>query len=297
MSKKKHYKMSDPGRAYEECVQMYRNKYFNLFRANFKWKGLDYRQEEYVMRQFYGKGTVAAFVIKGADELGFAPWAMQSWDMYDLPETVNLINVHGSPLIPSRTMTVDKDVCIGYIQRNKKPMSMIIDWYIDRIAQVEMVISTNLNLHKMPFLIPVDEDQAKVQDIVDKIMNNELCIFVEGADPALFKAVATGAEYIIDKLHEYKVGLENELKTYLGVDNAGAIEKREQLQLDEVNAGNDEINDNASNFLDCLEEWCDNIRETLGKELSVEPTSKPVEMAGEMHEGDKTGPKGGDDDE
>lgn len=297
MSKKKYYKSMNPGCTYDECVQAYRNKYFNLYRANFKWTGLDYRQEEYIMRQFYGKGTVAAFKIKNIDELGFAPWAMNTWDMYGLPETVNLVNVYGSPLIPSKIMTVDKDVCLGYIQRNKKPLSLIVDWYIERIAQVEMVINTNLQLHKMPFLIPVDEDQAKIQDVVDKILSNELCIFVEGADPSLFKAVATGADYIIDKLHEYKVGLENELKTFLGVDNQGAVEKREQLQLDEVNAGNDEINDYANNFLDCLKEWCDNIKETLGITISVEPTSKPVEMSGEVHDGDKPGPDGGEDNE
>lgn len=217
--------------------------------------------------------------------------------MYDLPETVVLTNVHGSPLIPSKVMTVDKDVVLGYIQRNKKPLSMIVEWYIERIAQVEMVINTNLQLHKLPFLIPVEEDKAKIEDAVDRILNNELVLFVEGVEPNLFKAVATEAPYIIDKLHEYKVGLENELKTYLGVDNQGAVEKREQLQLDEVNAGNDEINDYANNFLDCLNEFCDGIQETLGITISVEPTSKPVEMSGEVHDGEQPGPDGGEEDE
>lgn len=78
MSKKRYSRYRDPNADYEKCVQMYRNKYYNLFRANFKWTGLDYRQEDYIMRQLYGKGTVAAFKIKGIDELGFAPWAMQS---------------------------------------------------------------------------------------------------------------------------------------------------------------------------------------------------------------------------
>lgn len=299
MSKKRfrRYRI-DPAAMYADTVQRYREKYFNLYRAGFKWTGLDYRQEDYIMRQFYGKGTVAAFVIKGADELGFAPWAMQSWDMYDLPETVNLINVHGSPLIPARTMTVDKDVCIGYIQRNKRPLSLMVDWYVDRIAQVEAVINTNLQVHKMPFIIPVDDGDADVaSDIMDRILNNELCIFAEGVDASAFQAIATAAPYIIDKLHEYKVGLENELKTFLGIDNQGAVEKREQLNLDETNANNAEINDSGNAFLDCLKEWCENIGETLGKELSVESTRQPVEAIGEYHEGEQPGPKGGEDDE
>lgn len=138
MAKKSYFKgMLDPTIEYGKIVNMYRNKYYNLYRANFKWTGLDYRQEEYIMKEFYGKGTVAAFKIKNIDELGFAPWTMNTWDMYGLPETVTLLNVYGSPLIPSKPMTVDKNVCLGYIQRNKKPLSMIADWYIERIAQVE----------------------------------------------------------------------------------------------------------------------------------------------------------------
>lgn len=296
MSQKKYYrKRQDVSRDFDDCVNIYRNRYFNAFRRQIKVNGLDYRQEEYVMKKFYGSGTVAAFKIKGIDELGFTQWAMQSWDMYDQPETVTLVNVHGSPLIPSRVMTVDKDVCLGYIQRNKKPISLIVDWYIKRIAQVEMVINTNLHLHKMPFLIPVAEDQAKVEDTIDRILNNELVITVEDMDPNMFKAVITGAPYIIDKLHEYKVGLENELKTYLGIDNQGAVEKREQLNLDETNANNADINDGIEGFLDCLNEWADNIREVLGVDISFERASEPVVAIGEVHEGEQPGPKGDDD--
>ena len=296
MAKKKYFRRKDDASAeFAKCVTIYRNRYYNAFRRQFKINGLDYRQQDYIMKKFYGSGTVAAFKIKGIDELGFAPWSMVTWDMYDLPETVNLMNEHGSPLIPYTVQKVDKDVCLGYIQRNKKPISMIVDWYIDRIAQVEMTINTNLNLHKMPFLIPIDENEDKILDIVQRILNDELVIFAEGIDPALFKAVSTAAPYIIDKLHEYKVGLENELKTYLGIDNQGAVEKREQLNLDETNANNNDINDGIEGFLDCLNEFADNIKETFGIEISFERTSKPIDAIGEYHEGEKPGPDGGED--
>ena len=278
---------------YQKAINAYRNKYYNLYRANFKWTGINYRQEDYIMRKFWGLGTVSAFRIGGIDELGFAPWTLEEWDMYDMPERVLLVNEHGSPLIPNTVQTVDKDVVLGYAQKNKKPLKAMVDWYIERIVQVEMVINTNLNLHKMPFLIPVEDDQAKIEDAVARILNNELVLFVQGADPSVFKAVATGAPYIIDKLHEYKVGLENELKTYLGIDNQGAIEKREQLQLDEINAGNDEINDHAHSILDSMKEFCERIKEVFGAIINVEPTSEPVNSIGEVHMGAKPGPKEG----
>lgn len=260
---------------YNELVNTYRAKYYNIYRASYKWKGIDYRQEDYIMRKLYKDGTVSAFDIKGVD-IGFAPWTMQTHDMYGLPETIMLINEYGSPLIPSTPQVVDKEVCLGYIQRNKKPLGMIIDSYIKRICQVEMVIYCNLTIHKMPFLISVEEDTMKLQDIMSQLLNNEPVIFVEGISSDVIKAVNTGAPYIIDKLHEYKVGLENELKTYLGIDNQGAVEKREQLQLDEINAINDEINDNDRNFITCLKEWCKNIKDVLGYDIDVEGTSDIV---------------------
>ena len=279
--------------SYNDYVHIFENKYFNLFRANYKWTGLNYRQEDYIMRKFWGLGTVFAFNIKPINELGFAPWTLETWDMYHLPETVNLINEMGSPLIPVNSQIVDKDGCIGYIQRNKKPLWTFVKWYCERIAQVEMVINTNLQLHKMPYLIPTEENADKIEDITRRILNNELVICSEGVDPTIFKAVSTQVPYIIDKLHEYKVGLENELKTFLGVDNQGPVEKREQLQLDEINAGNDEINDYGNQYLDCLKEFCINIKEVLGHDISVEPTSRPVDSIGEVHSGEKPGPEEG----
>lgn len=229
---------------------------------------------------------------------------MNTHDMYNSPETVSLINEYSSPIIPSKPLTVDKDVVLGWITRSRTNSSGLIhsiskdvDYYVDRIAQVEMVINTNLQLSKVPFLIPVDDDKAKVQDIVDKILNNELVIFAEGVDPSIFKAVGTGAPYIIDKLHEYKVGLENELKTLLGIDNQGAVEKREQLNLDETNANNNEINDAIDGMIDCLTEFTDRVKETFGVEIKFERTSDPIDAMGENHEGDQPGPKGDSEDD
>lgn len=280
--KKKFYRRRrNPIGAYNEFVKILENKYFNLFRAGYKWDGLDYRQEDYIMRKFWQLGTVFAFNIRPLGALGFAPWTLQTWDMYHLPETVVLINETASPLIPAIPQIVDKDGCIGYLQRNKQPLYKFVNWYCERIAQAEMVINTNLQLHKMPFLIPSDENSDKLDDIIDRIINNELVVYAEGIDPSIFKAVSTSAPYLIDKLREYEESLENELKTYLGIDNSGMQAKKVYQQMDEVNAGNDEINDNARQFLDCLQEWCENVNKTLGHDIWVTATSSPVVAIGE----------------
>ena len=240
------------------------------------------------MKELWAKGTVAAFKIKNIDELGFAPWARITWDMYGLPETVSLINTYGSPLVPMDPQIVDKDVVLGYLQSNKKPLSEIVEWYVERIAQAEMVINTNLQLQKMPFLIPVEDEQEakKVQDIIDRILDNEIVITATGIDPTIFKAVQTQTNYIIDKLVNY-----NELKTIMGVDNKGQ-EKIEQLQLSEVNANNAEINSFDNDYDTCLNRFCKQMGEVLGKTVSVKTKRAEVEADGQYHQdGEQPGPK------
>ena len=286
----------DSNLVYNQTVNMLRNKYYALYRSNFKWTGINYRQEDFIMRKFWSEGTVCAFNIPVADELGFCSWARNTIDMYGETETVTLVNQYGSPLIPNTIQTVDKDVVIGWIQSNRKPMKMIVDWYIERIAQVDMVINTNLNLHKMPYLIPLDKSDKdaknQVKDAIDRILNNELVLFVEGVDPTLFKAVATEAPYIIDKLANYRKDLENDLKTYMGVNNPG-VTKIEQLQLSEVNANNEEVNSHDNDFKECLNQFCERIQEVLGKSISVETVREPaVEDGVEKTYEEAPGPKG-----
>lgn len=278
---------------FAQTKHILRNKFYNLYRANVEWEGLDYRQEEYIMKEFWAKGTVAAFNIENADELGFAPWARITWDMYGLPETVTLTNTYGSPLVPTSNQIVDKQVVIGYLQSNQKPLAEVVEWYVERIAQAEMVINTNLQLHKMPFVIPVDDDKmkAKIEDVVDRILNGEIVISVTGIDPAIFKAVSTQAPYIIDKLVNYKRGLENDLKTIMGIDNKGD-EKIEQLQLSEVNANNAEINTHDSDYQTNLDKFCERIKTVLGKDVKATIKQEAVVADGEYHEdGIKPGPK------
>lgn len=285
--------MTDPREEYDRIVHMLNNKYYNIYRSNFRTKGLSYREEQFVMNKFWGVGTIAAWDIKHAETLGFANWMRHSWDMYGEPEQIRLINEFGSPLVPTGVLTVDKDVVIGYIQSNRKPLSMIVNWYVERIAQVEMIINTNLQLQKMPFIIPVaDEDEAKkMKDVVQRILNNELVLFVDGIEPSLFKSVATNVPYVIDKLQNYKKDLENDLLTFIGVNNSGS-NKVEQLQLAEVNSNNEEINLSDDDFDRNLKEFCKRVKEVLGRDILIEVRGSDAEADGvEKEYAEKTGPK------
>ena len=185
MSKKFYFKNRSPKMIEDKIRYVYLNKYYNLYMNSIEWEGLTAEERDYVMRRFWAEGTCAAFKISGTDAwdgsggiVGFAPWATQTWNMYDFPETVILINQRGVPFIPSTVQVVNKDVALGWFQRNHKPVREIIEYYIDRMVQVDMVINTNLELQKMPYLIGVTpEDKERIKDVIDRILNNELVVF------------------------------------------------------------------------------------------------------------------------
>ena len=95
------------------------NKYYNIWMAKFKWSGLDEeiaeQQENFIMRKAWSDGLIAAFPIANTNTMGFTTWAPYTFNMYDIPSEVNLINLRGvsSRIIPNTPQVVGKDVVIG----------------------------------------------------------------------------------------------------------------------------------------------------------------------------------------
>lgn len=237
--------------------QVLDNKYFNLWMSKYE-SDLDPQVFHYLFKEFYNMGTAGGFVIKHTDELGIAPYTPKSYTMYGYPEKIKFTNIRNSPLVPKNIRIVNKDAVIGWCQSNHKSIKFIVDKYIDRILDVEMVINTQLETHKLPFLVGISpEDKQRAEDIVSKIMNNEPVVFMDLNDLNLVKTLVNGNPYIIDKLVAHKQTIEGELLTFLGLDNAVS----QKVNLDITNANNslinafkDDIDYNIQNFVnDCAE--------------------------------------------
>lgn len=294
--KNKNFIVSSVEEQRTKIKRMYDNKYYNLFMHHFKWNGLEFEQSDYIMKQFWALGTVAAFKIKHTDELGFCPYTVQKWNYNDFPEQVMLVNKWNVPFIPYTPQTVNEDVVIGWIQANHQGIRMIVDSYVSRMVAVDMVINTNLFAHKMPVLIGITpEDIKKAQDVIMRIENDEPSIFMDAGKINSLKALVNGSPYIIDKLYSYRTSLENELLTYLGMDNASFEANKERSLVDEVNANNAVINANQECMLWNLEKFAERINEVFGTNISVEPTVKPVESVYDKN--NETTSEGGDDNE
>lgn len=269
---------------FDRIKNIYVNRYFNLFMKYFEFEGLDDNQEDYLMRKFWDTGTIAAFSIKHTDDIGLTQYSTQKWNMYDLPDTVLLINKWNVPFMPNTPQVVDKDVVIGWINANHKALKDVVISYAERMAQVDMVINTNLQIHKMPFLVAVDPTNVdKVKDILARILDNQIAVFTDIDDINLLQTYSTDAPYIIDKLYAYKQQLESELMTIMGLDNMVSDPTKYQLTVDQENSNNSMINASRETMLDCIKKFCDKVGEVLGKQISVKCR---LEEAQSVHQSD-----------
>ena len=284
------------------AYQFYIQKYYNLFMGAYKFNGITMQQQDYILKKLWAEGKIASFIVAGTKlaegevptnvnqypngMIAFCPFAPFLFDIYDFPIQVNLVNVRGAKFIPTTPQVVNKDVVIGYAQKSKKPVLSIVEYFIQKIVDVDMTIRVQLKSHKVPFLIATTpENESKMKALWDKINADDEVLYMSPSEIESIKSVLqTGNAYIIDKLYSYRQALENELLTYLGIDNMGIMEKKEHLINSEVNSNNDLINDHSDNFLSCLKDWCDRIKKYLGYEISVEATSSPVSAEKETKE-------------
>ena len=82
------------------------------------------------------------------------------------------------------------------------------------------------------------------------------------------------------KITEDQKGVENDIKTLLGVDNQGGYLNREQQNLDTTNSNNDEINDMSNGPFKELQKHLDRANKILGLNIHVKQTSQPVTQIG-----------------
>lgn len=267
-----------------QVAQNLKNKYYNVWMSKFNWSGLDEeikeQEQNYIMRHFWSEGTVALRNIKGVNLIAMCPWNTETYNYLDFPEKIILVNKRGvsRTIIPSTPQVVNKDVALLYCLPNHKSIASVVYYYIDRMIQVEIVINNNLKLQNIPFIVGVtEEDKHQFDDIIEKILNNELVVFTSVNDIKKLQTLATNAPYIVDKLKAYLVSLENELLTVLGIDNSGAQAKQAQLTVDEVNASNDIINDYGLAIEDEIKAWLERANAVLGRNISIEAKIKPVD--------------------
>ena len=287
MSKKTYVNsMVDPVEFRQRTKAVLIMKYFNLFMNKYKFVGENITDEMsyYILKKLWHLGSIACFkVVDGSNTDGinkyengvvaFCPFAVNQYNIYDYPVFVNLLNTRGVNFIPARKMVVDKDVVIGWAQRNHKGIYSIVEWYIDKIVDVEMTLRNQLASHKFAWVFKTSpENETAMRKLAENLMGDVPVVygsFIDENGLTNTDTFQSSNNYIIDKLYMYKSKLENELLTFLGVNNTGDTEKKEHLIGDEVNANNEETEFYGDVVFDNLKEFCGRVNDVLGYNLDV----------------------------
>lgn len=250
--------------SFNSVLTFLRNKYYNIILNKIGISNVDYQQRDYILKNFWEVGTLAAFKLKGTEGSKDAPnglmvfcgYAPVMYNTYDYPIQCTLINKRGVKFIPTGLQKIDEDVVIGFCNRNKKSIRFIVDYYAKQIAFIKSVIQTQLLAMKMPFLLATTpENKEKMEALWNSILSDETCLFLDPIDLEAIKVLITSTNFNIDKLKALCDDIENELKETLGLDNLGVHEKKEHLINSEIEANNEITDDSSNIMIDCLNEF------------------------------------------
>lgn len=247
------------------------DKYFEIFMNSGKFTELEDEQTYFANYMFWSVGGFAVWKLKHLDEIGLAPFSTSGWyNRYLTPTKIGLTQISGSydPAIPTKMLTVNKDAVLIWYSPNHKPVKKIVESYVDRIVQVEMIINANLTAQKMPFLVKANsENVAKLNNLVKRILNDELVITTDIEGASNIEVLQTATPLIVADLYNYRKELENELLTYLGF-NTIPVEKKERLITDEAQANDDYIEASDDCHTDEIKRGCERVKKYLGYSLT-----------------------------
>lgn len=144
----------------------------------------------------------------------------------------------------------DEDNKVNYAivcQNNDLAISTreILQYYVNKLVEVELSAFTNISLQKFPFLINTTKDnQMTMKTLISKVDNGEPYIMYNKKIADLTSAVDVfnlNVPFVADKLLQYRFETEREIYTIFGFNNN--FEKKERLLTDEINVNNA--------FIDC----------------------------------------------
>ena len=258
----------------------YVERFKKICLSMFEWVNLpESMNARYLEECLYYKGQ--ASLLK--DELfGFINTQCASngyLNIYGLPTSLNCYSYQYNSirnLYTGLDGTEDKDCILVMNNWQRIPTASTIELFCQRLAEAEMVAMTNIKAQKTPVLIVVDENQRlMMENLYSQYDGNRPFIFGDKnqVGDGVVKSISTGAEFIADKIMEYKKQIWNEALQFLGI-NTLQTEKKERLITDEASSNNELINLNLQSMLVPRQEACKQFNKLFGlegtdKEISV----------------------------
>jgi len=240
----------------------------------FEWDGLPPGIEErHIERELFDRGMAGCFIRPESQRPLVLP-----------VENGGRVNIQGDPLNYrvfgyGYSKELRADECV-IIENNKLrlPTRDFVMFYTNKIVEAERTMDVNIKASKTPIVLVCDDkDVMTMKRIFQQVDGNVPAIF---ADKSLnmdnIQALDLKAKFLGIDLMDYKKAVENELLTFLGLNNT-PYEKRERLITDEANSNNQLITSFADLQLEARERACEAINKMFGLSVSVRRRQDPME--------------------
>lgn len=282
--------------------EFYFNYFYNIVVNYFTWEGLPNDIDElFIERKLIENGHVSFF---HDDTFGFIAQGGtrgERLNHYDQPLNYQPVN--------ASSMNYFKQMEIAYTENDfnvietlhkdnpdkiKKPCIVIpnnnfyepyigyLELFCEKLADIELTIQLNRNAQITPYFIFVDNNSVlSMKNIFNKIANFEPVVYLnkqkdqDGQDS--FKQLSdyiqvfrTDAPFLLDKLHDEKLRVMNQLLTFIGINN-NPSDKKERLVVSEAISNNGVISANIEVGWKSRRKAVDLINKCYGLEISVKP--------------------------
>lgn len=251
--------------------------FINMALATIKWNnvpaGIDTRAIEWIFLYF---GCGGMFMEEGGHLFAQASYSGMM-NMYWNPNETLLCSPNGTqwqrhcqPWVKDGQM-FDADCAVGWDNMLRVPLVPMLRRYAKRIAQYDMVMDTNVNAQRTPWVIAAAPENKRNAQVVQKKLegNDQYWRLMKGQEDTLPYVLNTQAPFVADKVNEQKHVLINEALTLIGIDNSN-IDKKERVQTAEVLSNNEQIMAMRESRLKCREEFCERANVLFGLDMSVE---------------------------
>ena len=245
--------------------------YFNrlkmLATVMYKWNGLPIEiSKRFIENNLFYEGKLAFFYDKN---VGFMVTKCSQSGLLNIYDEPICYHCYGNNGYQKDVKTSDCVIIRNNI--DEIPTSFLIDLYCQRLYELERTIDVNISQQKTPLIVQCEESQRMtLQNLLMKYEGNEPFIFGnKSLDLSGISVLKTEAPFIADKLFDLKTKKWGECLDMLGINNANT-QKRERLNIDEVNSNNQLLGFENKVMLMCREFACEEIKEKFNIDISVE---------------------------
>ncbi len=198
-------------------------------------------------------------------------------------DSTGRLNVYGDPLryrATGQNFTFEFNAEDGVIIENNKlrlPTHDFLMFYVNKLAEAERTMDVNVKANKTPVVVLCDDkDVLSFKRIFQQVDGNSPAVF---ADRSLnldnMQALDLKAKFLGNELMDYKKSVENELLTFLGINNIPA-EKKERLITDEANSNNQLIDSFFELGLEARQRACEEINALYGLNVTVKRRERVI---------------------